>query len=90
MRRRMRRENSVWVSPSATMFSCLCETCLDAARAEGISFLEAIRSANVRGVLPTDTDVRFVHCAAGHAVVIRRVDRPAPLPRRDVRQLQLT
>jgi hypothetical protein len=86
----LNRENSVWVSPSATTFSCLCETCLDAARAEGISFVEAIRSASVRGVLPTDTDVRFVHCAAGHRVVIRRVDRPAPLMRRDLRQLQLT
>jgi len=30
-----------------------------------------------------------VHCAAGHEVVVRRVVRPAPLTRRDVRQLQL-
>jgi hypothetical protein len=80
----------VWVSPSATTFSCLCETCLEAARTDGISFVEAIRFASVRGRLPADTDVGFVHCAAGHEVVIRRVDRPAPLTRRDVRQLQLT
>jgi hypothetical protein len=83
------RENSVWVSPSATTFSCLCEACLDRARAEGSSFLEAIRCASVRGDLPTETDVRFVRCAAGHEVVVRRVDRPAPLTRHDARQLQL-
>jgi hypothetical protein len=84
------RENSVWVRPSATTFSCLCESCLEIARAEGISFVEAIRTASVRGRLPADTDVGFVRCAAGHEVVVRRVDRPAPLTRRDVRQLQLT
>jgi hypothetical protein len=83
------RENSVWVSPSATMFSCLCETCLDVARTEGTSFLEAIRSASVRGHLPTETDVGFIRCAAGHQVVVRRVDRPAQLKRSDGRQLQL-
>jgi hypothetical protein len=71
------------------MFSCLCETCLDVARAEGTSFLEAIRSASVRGHLPTETDVGFIRCAAGHQVVVRRVDRPAQLKRSDGRQLQL-
>jgi hypothetical protein len=86
----MSRENSVWLRPSATTFSCLCEVCLDIARADGISFLEVIRSASVHGALAADTDVGFVHCAAGHQVVVRRVDRPAPLTRRDVRQLQLT
>ena len=85
----MNRANSVWVSPSATAFSCLCETCLDRARGEGTSFLEAIRRASVRGHLPTETGVGFVHCAAGHEVVVRRIDRPAPLTRHDVRQLQL-
>jgi hypothetical protein len=83
------RENSVRVSPSATTFSCLCETCLDRARTEGTSFLDAIRCANVRGRLPIDTGVGFVHCAAGHEVVVRRVDRPAALTRHDARQLQL-
>ena len=86
----MTRENSVWVPPSATTFSCLCEACLDNARGEGISFVDAIRCASVRGSLPADTDVGFVRCAAGHEVVVRRVDRPAPLTRRDARQLQLT
>jgi len=85
----MTRENSVWVPPSATTFSCLCEACLDLARAEGTSFLEAVRSASVRGHLPTETDVGFSRCAAGHEVVVRRVDRPAHLTRSDGRQLQL-
>ena len=86
----MTRENSVWVPPSATTFSCLCESCLDNARRDGTSFVEAIRGASVRGSLPADTDVGFVRCAAGHEVVVRRVDRPAHLTRRDARQLQLT
>jgi hypothetical protein len=83
------RENSVWVSPSATAFSCLCETCLDLARTEGTSFLEAIRCASVRGHLPTETDVAFIRCAVGHEVVVRRIDRPVQLKRSDGRQLQL-
>jgi hypothetical protein len=81
---------AVWIAPSATAFSCLCEACLELARGDGRSFLEAVRAANVRGRLPTDTDVGFVHCAAGHELVVRRVDRPATLRRPDPRQLQLT
>ena len=85
----MTRTNSVWVPPNATAFSCLCETCLELARGDGSSFLEAVRRACVRGRLPADTDVGFVRCAAGHQVVVRRVLRPPPLPRRDERQLEL-
>ena len=87
----MNRANSVWVSPSATAFSCLCETCLDRARGEGTSFLEAIRRASVRSNLFTETGVRFPHCCRRYHLVrvIRRIDRPAPLTRHDVRQLQL-
>ena len=85
----MTRENSVWVPPSATTFSCLCETCLDLARADGGSFLEAVRGASVRGHIPAETDVGFVRCAAGHEVLVRRVDRPAQLTRSDERQQQL-
>jgi hypothetical protein len=81
--------NAVWIAPSATAFSCLCESCLELARGNG-SFLEAVRAANVRGRLPTDTDVGFIHCAAGHELVIRRVDRPPTLGHSDPRQLQLT
>jgi hypothetical protein len=85
----MTRANSVWIPPSATTFSCLCEACLELAGGDGRTFLDAVRSANVRGRLPTETDVGFVHCAAGHEVVVRRVDRPLRLPTRDTRQLQL-
>ena len=85
----MRRRNVVWVPPSATTFSCLCEACLEFARSDGQSFLAAVRSASVRGRLPADTDVGFAHCAAGHEVVVRRVPTPLPLGRRDARQLQI-
>jgi hypothetical protein len=85
----MRRQNAVWVPPSATTFSCLCEACLELARSGGHSFLDAVRSASVRGRLPADTDVGFAHCAAGHEVVVRRVPTPLPLGRRDARQLQI-
>jgi hypothetical protein len=85
----MRRENVVWLSPSATTFSCLCESCLDAARDGGASFLDAVRAASVRGELAPETAVAFAFCAAGHQVVLRRVERPPSLGRRDPRQLQL-
>ena len=85
----MRRANAVWVPPSATTFSCLCEACLELARGDGRTFLDAVRTASVRGRLPTETDVGFVHCSAGHEVVVRRVDKPAALGRRDARQLQI-
>ena len=85
----MSRANLVWVPPSATTFSCLCEACLELARGDGRSFVEAVRNASVRGRLPTETDVGFVHCAAGHEVVVRRVNTPVPLARRDARQLQI-
>jgi hypothetical protein len=83
------RQNTVWVPPSATSFSCLCEACLELARDAGESFLEAVRRASVRGRLPTETDVGFVRCSAGHEVVVRRVDRPPSITQRDPRQLQL-
>ena len=85
----MRRTNAVWVPPSATTFSCLCEACLELARSDGRTFLDAVRTASVRGRLPTETDVGFVHCSAGHEVVVRRIDKPVTLGRRDARQLQI-
>ena len=85
----MSRANSVWVPPSATTFSCLCEACLELAREDGRSFVEAVRNASVRGRLPTETDVGFVHCAAGHEVVVRRIHTPAPFVNRNARQLQI-
>jgi len=83
------RENAVWVAPAATQFSCLCERCLDGSRARGSSFLDAVRVASVRGTVPADTDIVFVRCRAGHELVVRRVDRPPNLVRRDSRQLQI-
>jgi hypothetical protein len=85
----MRRSNAVWVPPSATTFSCLCEACLELARDDGRSFIDAVRSASVRGHLPTETDVGFIHCPAGHEVVVRRVDTPPNLERRNAAQLQI-
>jgi hypothetical protein len=85
----MTRANSVWVAPSATRFSCLCERCLDAGLHSGSSFLELVSSARVGGSLAADTDIGFVLCASGHEVVVRRVDRPPNLARGNARQLQL-
>jgi hypothetical protein len=82
--------STVWIPPSATAFSCLCEACLDCARDDGALFSDAIRTASVRGELATDADVGFVRCAAGHELVVRRVDRPPTLAHRDTRQLQIT
>ena len=81
--------NVVWLSPSATEFSCLCEACLEAARARGRSFVDAIRDASVRGSVGPDCDIAFVRCRAGHNLVLRRVERPPNLARADARQLQL-
>lgn len=85
----MSRENVVWLSASATTFSCLCELCLGAAEAAEASFLEAVRGASVRGAIGADADVMFVRCAAGHQIVLRRRERPPKLARSDTRQLQL-
>jgi hypothetical protein len=80
--------NAVWLAPSATTFSCLCEECLDAARAAG-SFIDAVRVSVVRGELGLDADVAFARCGSGHEIVLRRVSRPPSLAHRDARQLQI-
>jgi len=81
---------SVWLSPSATSFSCLCETCLDAARVSGALFADALAGASVRGSVSADASVAVVRCGAGHEIVLRRVERPPQLARHDERQLQLS
>jgi hypothetical protein len=83
------RENVVWLGASATTFSCLCEPCLDAAEAAGASFLAAVRDASVRGTVAVEADVVFAHCAGGHQIILRRVERPPKLARADERQLQI-
>ena len=80
---------TVWLSPCATAFSCLCETCLEAARRGGALFSDALLAASVRGSVGPDTALGFVRCAAGHEIVLRRGERPPALASRDERQLQL-
>lgn len=80
---------TVWVSPSATAFSCLCEVCLEEARAAGVLFADALLSASVRGSIDAHADVASRRCAAGHEIVLRRVSRPPSLARPDERQLAL-
>ncbi len=79
----------VWLSPSATSFSCLCEPCLEDARVGGMIFSEALRVAAVRGSVAAEATATVARCAAGHQVVLRRVERPPGLAHPDERQLQL-
>ncbi len=83
------RENTVWVAPGATAFSCLCERCLDGDPENDASFLDAVRLANVRGTLEPDAALAFVRCPNGHELTVRRIDRPPALARHDARQLEL-
>jgi hypothetical protein len=80
---------TVWVSPSATAFSCLCEPCMDAARDGGLLFSDALMRSSVRGSLAVDAEVTTARCAAGHEIVLRRVSLPPGLARPDERQLEL-
>ena len=82
-------QTTVWLSPSATSFSCLCELCLESARRSGALFTDALAVASVRGVLELETELAVARCAAGHEIVLRRVERPPGLQRHDDRQLQL-
>ena len=81
---------TVWVSPSATSFSCLCEVCLEEARTSGALFADALMTASVRGSIAADVDVAARRCAAGPEIVLRRVARPPSLPHHDDRQLALS
>ena len=80
---------TVWVAPSATTFSCLCETCLEAARRTGLLFSDALMAASVRGSISAETDVAIARCASGHELTLRRIERPPALLRPGDRQLQL-
>jgi hypothetical protein len=81
---------TVWLSPSATSFACLCEPCLETARTSGALFADALAGASVRGSIAIEADLTEARCAAGHRIVLRRVERPPALTRPDDRQLQLT
>jgi hypothetical protein len=85
-----REQTSVWISPSATSFSCLCEVCLEDARTSGMLFVEALMVASVRGTVAAEADVASRRCAAGHEIVLRRVARPPSLARPDERQLAIS
>ena len=85
----MSRTTVVWLSPSATSFSCLCEECLEQARTAGMLFADALTAASVRGSLAPDADASSRRCAAGHEIVLRRVERPPSLLHHDERQLEL-
>jgi hypothetical protein len=80
---------TVWLSPSATAFSCLCEPCLESERLSGALFADALSHASVRGSVAADAPVTVVRCDAGHEIVLRRVERPPALERPDERQLQI-
>ena len=80
---------TVWVSPSATAFSCLCETCMEAARRSGLLFSDALLVSTVRGSIAAEADVAVARCLSGHEITLRRVERPPALRRPDDRQLQI-
>ena len=80
---------TVWISPSATAFSCLCETCLEGARRAGLLFAEVLMVSSVRGSIAAETDVAVARCTSGHEITLRRVERPPALVRPDDRQLQI-
>ena len=81
--------NVVWLSPSATTFSCLCEPCLETARVEGLLFAVALAAARVTGTVDVAAGISRVRCAGGHELVLRRGERPPALANRDGRQLEL-
>jgi hypothetical protein len=82
-------QTTVWLAPSATSFSCLCEPCLESARLADALFSVALAGASVRGTVAVDTAIAVARCAAGHEIVLRRVERPPGLQRHDDRQLQI-
>jgi hypothetical protein len=81
---------TVWISPSASSYSCLCEVCLEGARTAGLLFADALMVASVRGAISPDVGVSSRRCSAGHEIVLRRIERPESLPRHDARQLALS
>jgi hypothetical protein len=79
----------VWVSPSATSYACLCEPCLESARLDGELFGDALRVASIRGAIAAEATSAVARCAAGHELLVRRVERPPGLLHPDHRQLQI-
>jgi hypothetical protein len=80
---------TVWISPSATSYACLCEPCLEAARVAGDLFSDALHRASVRGSIAAEVSAATVRCEAGHELLLRRIECPPRLARPDSRQLQI-
>ena len=80
---------TVWLSPSATAFSCLCDPCLEAARVSGALFADALADASVRGSVEPSASVTVARCRLGHEIVLRRGERPPGLARQDERQMEI-
>jgi hypothetical protein len=85
----MSAKTTVWLSPSATSFSCLCEPCLEVARSSGALFADALAAARVHGEIARDVEATVARCVAGHEIVLLRSVRPPGLQHPDERQLQL-
>jgi len=83
------RGTTVWVAPSATAFSCLCEVCLESSRVGGMLFTDAMMVSTVRGAIGAEAEVTVARCASGHEIVVRRNERPPGLQRHDDRQLSI-
>ena len=60
----------VWLSPDATEFGVVCETCL--AEAGSRSAVILARDACFDGSLSERADVGFMTCRRGHRIVVRR------------------
>ncbi|HVU79212.1 MAG TPA: hypothetical protein VHC67_16665 [Gaiellaceae bacterium] len=80
---------TVWISPSATSYSCLCETCLEEGRTGGMLFADALMLASVRGEIGADVEAASRRCRAGHEIVLRRGGRPPSSSSHHEGQLQL-
>jgi hypothetical protein len=85
----MGEQTTVWVSPGAVSYSCLCEDCLEGARVAGRSLFDALHGASIRGSIAAGSDVAFARCPVGHEIVVRRVERPQALTRHDQGQLRI-
>jgi hypothetical protein len=74
---------TVWLSPSATAFACLCEVCLEEARTSGLLFADALMLASVRGEIGAGVSVASRRCGAGHEIVLQRGERPPSLQKHE-------
>jgi hypothetical protein len=62
-------EQIVWVSPRATSFTVVCDTCAQVIAADGYG------AATVRGELPLEAHRGTIECARGHRIRVEREGR---------------